>query len=70
MFFLLPLMLMRRSLGSRNSFYDPSRELVLPKSIDRLFGGLLELERQFIKIGFRFPIGGSRLVVARLAETP
>lgn len=66
MFLLLPLMLMQRLWGSRKSSYDPSRELALPKSIDRLFEAFLEMERRIIKMGFKFPIGGSRLVVARL----
>lgn len=66
MFFLLPLMLMQRLLGSKKSTYKPSAELVLPQKVDKMFESVLECERVFIRLGVRFPIGGSRLVVARL----
>lgn len=51
---------------SRRSTYEPSNELVLPKIIDKGFEMLLSFERWAINSGVvRFPIGGSRLVVAR-----
>lgn len=66
MFFLLPLMLMQRLIGSTKRTYDPATELALPQTVDKVFEKLLECERQLIRFGVRFPIGGSRLVVARL----
>lgn len=68
MFFLLPLMLLQRIIGSRKRTYDPSGELALPKMVDKLFEVFLECERSMINYGLRFPIGGSRLVVAQLRE--
>jgi SAM-dependent methyltransferase len=66
MFFLLPLMLMQRLIGSRKNTYDASRELVLPTMVDKIFSAILSCERYLIRHRIQFPIGGSRLVVARL----
>ncbi len=66
MFFLLPAMLFQRLITSRKKQYNPSAELSLPTFIDRIFGSILACERRLIKCGVKFPIGGSRLVVARL----
>lgn len=67
MFFLLPLMLMQRlTVSCKRINDDPARELVLPKVVDKLFELLMEYERRIIRYGMSFPIGGSRLVVARL----
>jgi SAM-dependent methyltransferase len=68
MFFLLPLMLIQRLVGSRKSDYNPVEELALPKMLDKMFEILLECERRIISYGINFPIGGSRLVVARLSK--
>jgi len=65
MFFLLPAMIVQRlAAGRRNDFY-PDVEYDLPRPVDRLFECLLEIERRAIGLGIRFPVGGSRLVVAR-----
>lgn len=66
MFFLLPAMIAQRYLGSKNKDFDPSTELVLPKFLDKSFELILKLERRLINLGIRFPVGGSRLIVARL----
>lgn len=66
MFFLLPIMLMQRLITSKKKSYNPSTELALPTKIDKIFEKILTLERYLIRLGMRFPIGGSRLVAARL----
>lgn len=65
MFFLLPLMLMQRLVKSRKMSYDPARELTLSRIVDKGFESLFECERWAIRNKLRFPIGGSRLVVAK-----
>jgi SAM-dependent methyltransferase len=68
MFFLLPIMLIQRVIGNKTKDYDPAKELSLPKTLNKIFGILLECERRIIKAGGIFPIGGSCLVVARLTR--
>lgn len=68
MFFLLPIMLMQRVIGSRNKEYDPAKELTISATLNKIFGAILECERRIIKHGGVLPIGGSRLVVARLTS--
>lgn len=65
MFFLLPVMWGYRALSDRNREHYPDAEYNLPKPIDDLFACLLNIERKAIEFGVRFPVGGSRLVVAR-----
>lgn len=65
MFFLLPVLLMKRLMIRKNN-YDFEKELVLPRFLDGFFEYILKLEMWAIKYGVRFPVGGSRLVVARL----
>ena len=65
-FFLLPIMLMQRIFLKYKTNYDISQELSLSKKVDKFFGVLLKCERQLIKLGLRFPVGGSRFVIARL----
>jgi len=63
---LLPAMLasrLRQRNASDNS--DPMAELSLPTLINRVFEGVMNAERQLIRFGIRFPVGGSRLLVAR-----
>lgn len=66
MFFLLPLMYAQRIMCSLKKSYDPSAELSLPKITDKIFGKVLAFERYLIQRGLSFPIGGSRLIAARL----
>jgi SAM-dependent methyltransferase len=64
--FLLPAMLasrLRQRNASDNS--DSMAELKLPTFINRLFEGVMNVERQLVRFGMRFPVGGSRLLIAR-----
>ena len=40
-------------------------ELTLPPLVNRVFEGVMALERSLIKAGLDLPVGGSRLIVAR-----
>ena len=63
---LLPAMyLSRLALREAPADGDASTELILPVLIDRLFGAMMTLERQLIRLGVRLPVGGSVLLVAR-----
>ncbi len=65
MFFLLPAMMVRQLMANCSKDDYPKVEYSLPRQLDRLFEGLLDVERRAIDLGFRFPVGGSRAVVAR-----
>jgi trans-aconitate methyltransferase len=63
---LLPAMLASRRLrGSNTQVIDPLSELRLPAALNALFGGIMSLELLLLRLGFRFPAGGSLLAVAR-----
>jgi hypothetical protein len=47
---------------------DAMAELRLPTPINRAFEGVMNLERQLIRLGMRFPAGGSLLLIARKSE--
>jgi SAM-dependent methyltransferase len=64
-FSLLPLMLVQRLTRARSKDYDLSSELSLPRWLDRLLFMILDTERRCIGMGARFPVGGSRVVIAR-----
>lgn len=68
MFFLLPLMAVQRLMSSEKAACDTKKVLSLPKVVDKLFESLLELERRLIRYKITFPLGGSRLVVAKLSH--
>ena len=57
-------MLAQRLLAGQKKDYDFKSELSLPGWLDRLLFGVLDAERRRIKAGARFPVGGSRVVVA------
>jgi len=59
--FLLPAMYLSRFTMKEN----PDSELNINPLINYLFEKTLDIERLFIRMGARFPIGGSRLVLAR-----
>lgn len=61
---LLPLMWLKR-LGARGGEYDPWSEFRIPNWLNRILEAVMFVETVLIKIGFRLPVGGSRLVVAR-----
>ena len=64
--FLLPLMLASR-LKQRKQILT-TREIETNKFVNTLLEKMMSFERLCIKLGARFPIGGSRFVVARKAE--
>ncbi len=67
---LLPAMMASRfyqKLASRSEF-DASAEFAISPWLNRLFSSLLSLELGMIKLGINFPLGGTRLLVARKNE--
>lgn len=63
---LLPLMwLSRRQKNKIVVQHDPMSELRIGPVANTLLGAIMELERIFIQFGMCFPIGGSRLIVAK-----
>lgn len=66
---LLPAMFASR-LAQRNAPADSDAmaELRLPTLINRTFEGVMNVERQLIRLGMRFPAGGSLLLVARKSD--
>jgi SAM-dependent methyltransferase len=64
---LLPAMIASRiyqNLRPRTKF-DASAEFRMSPWLNRLFSGLLDIELAMIRLGINFPLGGSRLMVAR-----
>ena len=62
---LLPAMLASRMLHRRaQAVRDPLAELRLPMLLDRPFAAVMHLERLWIQMGVRFPVGGSLLLIA------
>lgn len=61
---LLPLMMLQRLVRARKEHYDFNAELSLPSWLDGILFTVLEAERRCIGVGARFPVGGSRIVVA------
>lgn len=63
---LLPVMLLSRKQQVQESeAYDATAELRLSPILNSLLFGVMRIEQFLIRIGVRFPIGGSRLIVAR-----
>lgn len=66
---LLPAMLASRLIQKHGQPPDdPMAELRLPKLLNHIFEIIMDLERLIIQIGVRFPLGGSRLLIARKVE--
>lgn len=64
--FLLPAMFASRWSGSQESGNcDQMSELRLPSFVNRTFESVMNAERRLIQLGVRFPIGGSRLLIAK-----
>lgn len=63
---LLPLMLLSR-LGKRNheQHVDVLEELRLSRPINTILASVLWVEYSLVRLGIRWPVGGSRIVVAR-----
>lgn len=63
---LLPLMIMSRlRLQRKTSNYDPFAEFKISRLTNLLLERILDVERNFIRLGVSLPVGGSLLVVAR-----
>jgi SAM-dependent methyltransferase len=62
-FFLLPIMLLSRLKAKEK--YNPDSELKIPQALNMAFLGVMLLELAFIQLGLNFPMGGSRLIVAK-----
>jgi SAM-dependent methyltransferase len=64
---LLPAMLISRLLKKNAPAHavDPMAELSLPAPVNALFFSILRAELALVRQGLNFPMGGSRLVVAR-----
>ena len=68
-FSLLPLMMISRlRQKSEEKNNDPYKELRLPFFLNKAFEKILATENYFIRQGINFPLGGSRLLVARKKE--
>jgi SAM-dependent methyltransferase len=64
-FFLLPALMAQRLATSFIGNSYPDVEYALPRPVDWLFERVIDVERLAIGLGVRFPMGGSRVVVAR-----
>lgn len=62
---LLPAMLLSRMKNKQVDAYDPLAEMNPPAVANSLFLKLMRFEHGLIRLGINFPLGGSRLVVAR-----
>jgi SAM-dependent methyltransferase len=66
---LLPAMMVSRGVQKKNKLaYDPTAELKINPLLNMLFNGLMRLEFLGIKLGLSYPVGGSRLIVAKKIE--
>lgn len=61
---LLPLMWIAR-LRARAGPYDPMSEFRIPAWMNRTLESVMRLELNLLELGFRFPVGGSLLLVGR-----
>lgn len=62
---LLPFMTASRLLGTRSANRQSARALVPREPLNSLFEAMLNLERWAIIKGVRFPVGGTRIILAR-----
>lgn len=65
LFFLLPAMFISRQIQSNKKNASTNSEFEIPRFLNFIFGKILNFEVFLIQKGFRFPIGGSRVVVAQ-----
>ncbi|AZL67616.1 class I SAM-dependent methyltransferase [Pseudomonas oryziphila] len=63
---LLPLMWLSR-LRARNQVIDPMSEFKIPRWLNAVLESVMNVERVLLRLGLRFPAGGSLLVVGRKA---
>ncbi|AOW15450.1 methyltransferase [Hydrogenophaga crassostreae] len=63
---LLPAILFsRRAKPAAGKEYDPTAELRLPRMLNSFLLQVMLFEKKLISLGVNFPLGGSRLIVAR-----
>lgn len=63
---LLPAMIISRLLNKRKmAQYDPEAELKINPILNAIFYGLMRLEIMGIQLGLNYPLGGSRLIIAK-----
>lgn len=63
---LLPVMMLSRVLQKRKAeAFDPAGEFKISAVLNKVFYGLMMLEIAGIKLGMNYPVGGSRLIVAK-----
>lgn len=63
---LLPAMMLSRILGkNKTKDFDPTSELKINIVLNKIFYGLMMLDIAGIKFGMNYPLGGSRLIVAK-----
>jgi SAM-dependent methyltransferase len=65
---LLPAMLISRRRPQSRKNFDPYEEHHFPSPVNSALEGVLAIERALIQLGLNFPVGGSRLIVAKKAE--
>jgi SAM-dependent methyltransferase len=63
-FLLFPLMILQRYINSHSN-YDPLREFTISKPINTALRYVMVVEFFLMRLGLRFPIGGSLLIVAQ-----
>jgi len=64
---LLPAMLISRRWSQSGAQFDPHDEFHIPLLVNNVLESVLAIERALIRMGLSFPLGGSRLIVARKA---
>ncbi|WP_416049426.1 class I SAM-dependent methyltransferase [Cupriavidus basilensis] len=62
---LLPAMLFSRQRAGSPEDFDPLAEFEISSTLNWTLKAILSLERQLIRLGVNYPVGGSRLVIAR-----
>lgn len=65
---LLPAMLVSRRGGRKGRRFDPGSEFRISPTMNHTLEAVLKLEQLLIRMGMSFPVGGSRLIVARRRE--
>lgn len=65
---LLPAMFISRRHRKNNKEFDPLGEFQINPILNYVLASILAIERLLIRLGLNFPMGGSRLVVARKNE--
>ncbi len=65
---LLPLVYISRLLRKKKEKFDPTAELSINPKINFFLQKILEIELSGIKLGFNYPVGSSRIVLAEKAH--